>query len=214
MSQVERQGQDSAARSAEILERIAATFARKGFDGASMQDLASAADMSVGNFYRYFPSKLALVEALVERCMRDVQRDLQKVRHEPDFLVAFRSLIEMNRDALVPEEAAIWVHVDAAAIRHPEIRALREAMECGIRAEVLALLRREIDAADPATVVRLEEVADFLVVLVSGLFRRFAFGDERAEKERFDRLTALVVDTARDRLAAIRASSPLLAAAE
>lgn len=212
MTQTERH--DLAARSDEILERITGTFARKGFDGASMQDLASAAGMSVGNFYRYFPSKLALVEALVERCMRDVQRDLAAVRDEPDFFVAFRRLIEINRESLVPEEAAIWVHVDAGAIRHPEIRALREAMECGIRKEMLTLLAREVDDADPATALRLEEVADFLVVLVSGLFRRFSFGDRDAERERFDRLTTLVIDTARDRLAALQAAAPLLAAAE
>ncbi|WP_161992733.1 TetR/AcrR family transcriptional regulator [Aureimonas leprariae] len=212
MTQIDRH--DLAARSEEILERVTVVFARKGFDGASMQDLAAGAGMSVGNFYRYFPSKLALVEALVERCMRDVQRDLAKVRDEPDFFVAFRRLIEINRESLVPEEAAIWVHVDAGAIRHPEIRALREAMECGIRKEMFALLTREVEAGDPATVERLEEIADFLVVLVSGLFRRFAFGDREAERERFDRLTTLVIDTARDRLDAVRVRHPLLDAAE
>lgn len=45
---------------AEILSRLRDTFAEKGFDGASMQDLARAAGMSVGNFYRYFPSNLTL----------------------------------------------------------------------------------------------------------------------------------------------------------
>ena len=53
------------AREAEILESIRTTFAAKGFDGASMQELARAAGMSVGNFYRYFPSKAAMVEAIM-----------------------------------------------------------------------------------------------------------------------------------------------------
>ena len=48
-------------RSHEILASIRQAFAEKGFDGASMQDLARAAGMSVGNFYRYFPSKAAIV---------------------------------------------------------------------------------------------------------------------------------------------------------
>ena len=51
-------------REYEILDNIRHTFAEKGFDGASMQDLARAAGMSVGNFYRYFPSKAAMVEAI------------------------------------------------------------------------------------------------------------------------------------------------------
>ena len=50
-------------RSTEILASVRQTFVEKGFDGASMQDLARAAGMSVGNFYRYFPSKAAIIQA-------------------------------------------------------------------------------------------------------------------------------------------------------
>ena len=42
-------------RSVEILALVRQAFVEKGFDGASMQDLARSAGMSVGNFYRYFP---------------------------------------------------------------------------------------------------------------------------------------------------------------
>ena len=52
-------------REAEILAAIRRAFAAKGFDGASMQYLAREAGMSVGNFYRYFPSKAAMVEAMI-----------------------------------------------------------------------------------------------------------------------------------------------------
>ena len=51
---------------AEILSRLRDTFAEKGFDGASMQDLARAAGMSVGNFYRYFPSKSDIIAQMIE----------------------------------------------------------------------------------------------------------------------------------------------------
>ena len=43
-------------RSAMILASVRRAFTEKGFDGASMQDLAREAGMSVGHFYRYFPS--------------------------------------------------------------------------------------------------------------------------------------------------------------
>ena len=45
-------------RTLDILALVRVAFAEKGFDGASMQDLARAAGMSVGNFYRYFPDFL------------------------------------------------------------------------------------------------------------------------------------------------------------
>src|SRR6185312_9438459 len=40
---------------------------RRGFHGASMAEIAAAARMSVGQIYRYFPSKEAIVHAIVER---------------------------------------------------------------------------------------------------------------------------------------------------
>ena len=54
-------------RSADLLSRVKGVFAAKGFDGASMQDLARAAGISAGNFYRYFPSKNAIIEAMTIR---------------------------------------------------------------------------------------------------------------------------------------------------
>ena len=51
-------------RIAEILALVRKAFVEKGFDGASMQDLARSVGMSVGNFYRYFPSKAAIVQSL------------------------------------------------------------------------------------------------------------------------------------------------------
>ena len=39
-------GTDSAVRSADLLSRVKGVFAAKGFDGASMQDLARAAGIS------------------------------------------------------------------------------------------------------------------------------------------------------------------------
>jgi AcrR family transcriptional regulator len=42
-------------------------FARKGVAGATMQDVATAAGLSAGAIYRYFPGKEQLVEAVFER---------------------------------------------------------------------------------------------------------------------------------------------------
>ncbi len=67
-----------------ILVQARHAFVEKGFDGASMQDLARAAGMSAGNFYRYFPSKAALVEALVNRDLEEVEREFAEVWPRPD----------------------------------------------------------------------------------------------------------------------------------
>lgn len=52
-----------------ILEATARVLVKDGFDHASTNKIAAAAGVSVGSLYQYFPSKEALVAALVERHM-------------------------------------------------------------------------------------------------------------------------------------------------
>ncbi len=65
-------------RALDILDQVKSVFALNGFDGTSMQDLAQATQMSVGNFYRYFPprtpSSLRLSSAISRRSKRCSKR--------------------------------------------------------------------------------------------------------------------------------------------
>ena len=54
-------------RQADILEAALAEFARHGFSGARMEDVARGAHVSKGTVYLYYPTKQALFEALVRR---------------------------------------------------------------------------------------------------------------------------------------------------
>src|SRR5581483_8988259 len=51
----------------QIVEAARDCVVRHGFHGTSMGQIAAAANMSVGQIYRYFPSKEAIVHAIVER---------------------------------------------------------------------------------------------------------------------------------------------------
>ena len=85
-------------REAEILDSIRTIFVTKGFDGASMQDLARAAGMSVGNFYRYFPSKAAMVQAIVRRDLAEVEQKFAMILEAPDPYEALRSGLHQHID--------------------------------------------------------------------------------------------------------------------
>ena len=111
----------------EILESVKAIFASKGFDGASMQDLARAADMSAGNFYRYFPSKNAIIEAIIERELDLVRGEFSEVIEAADPLAAFRGMVRQRIETPDDCEGQIWVEIEAAAARRPEIAALLRA---------------------------------------------------------------------------------------
>lgn len=56
----------AAARPAEILDAALKCFADKGFAATTVAEIALAAGVTPGTIYRYFPSKEALVEALVD----------------------------------------------------------------------------------------------------------------------------------------------------
>src|SRR5688572_30249742 len=58
-------------RRAQVLEAAAVCFNREGFHGASMASIADEAQISVGQIYRYFANKEAVIEALVEVSMAD-----------------------------------------------------------------------------------------------------------------------------------------------
>jgi AcrR family transcriptional regulator len=156
-------------RSQEILLSIKTVFEQKGFDGASMQDLARAAEMSVGNFYRYFASKDAIIAAMVEHDLRDVADTFGQIRSSVDpraaFLDALRREIVQHRDSC---DGPLWAEIDAAASRRPEIARITERMERDVLrylTETFALI-----TGRPASEMedRFSEHARLVIVLFKG----------------------------------------------
>jgi AcrR family transcriptional regulator len=54
-------------RVAALLESAALTFAEKGYQGATMTEIAARAGAAIGSLYQFFPSKEALAAALLQR---------------------------------------------------------------------------------------------------------------------------------------------------
>lgn len=130
-------------RAAEILLSARQAFAEKGFDGASMQDLARKAGMSVGNFYRYFPSKAAIVEALIAQDLEALERDFAAILEQQDPMTALRATIahrvaEVNCDL----SGQLWAEITAAALRKPEIGAAAQRMEAAVIGHMTAVFAR------------------------------------------------------------------------
>ena len=62
-----------------LIDATARILVREGFDKASTNRIAEVAGVSVGSLYQYFPSKEALVAAVIERHQREI---MQVVRGE------------------------------------------------------------------------------------------------------------------------------------
>ncbi|HLO21745.1 MAG TPA: TetR/AcrR family transcriptional regulator [Sphingomicrobium sp.] len=76
----------SRATVAALIEATARILVSEGFDKASTNRIAEVAGVSVGSLYQYFPSKEALVVAVVERHNQDIMHVVGSVLDEVDTL--------------------------------------------------------------------------------------------------------------------------------
>lgn len=154
-------------RSIEILASVRQAFAEKGFDGASMQDLARTAGISVGSFYRYFPSKAAIVEALIAFDLAEMERDFAEIMGNPHPMDALRAKLRQ----IIPEhqcsqDGQLWAEITAAALRKPEIGAAACRMEDEIVGYMAAVFAAETGLSVPEALQRFASHATFIVMLV------------------------------------------------
>ncbi len=113
MTQLERPTQRSQAkadRRATLLEAAAGMFAERGFNGVSIEDLGAAAGVSGPAVYRHFPSKQAVLEALLVGVSERLLAGGQEVeRTDADAETALRDLIGFHIDFALGEPDTIRV---------------------------------------------------------------------------------------------------------
>ena len=176
-------------RSLEILHRVRPVLAQQGFDGASMQQLARAAGMSAGNFYRYFPSKDAIIAALVQRDLQELEDDFSQIRASSEPRATFRELLRRRLDDSACEMAPLMIETEAAAMRRPEIARLWHGMDAAIERNLLDLFESlgapaSLDEASRRAHARL------IIVLVKGVMRCAGPGEDGAPSTGYSSLLA------------------------
>ena len=60
-------------RVAELLQAAAAVIQERGFEAATMAEIAERADANIGSLYRFFPNKDAVAEALIRQYSETLQ---------------------------------------------------------------------------------------------------------------------------------------------
>lgn len=159
-------------RGAEILGRIRQAFAEKGFDGASMQDLARAAGMSVGNFYRYFPSKDAIIEAMVGYDMAEIERDFAAILGAEDPRKALRAKILEHLQDECADKGGLWAEITAAAHRKAGIAHICCGMEDVVAENLIAVFARITGVDVEVCRARFDAHARFVVMMVKAAATR------------------------------------------
>jgi AcrR family transcriptional regulator len=146
---------------------VRAAFIEKGFDGASMQDLARAAGMSVGNFYRYFPSKDAIVQQMIALDMTEIQAEFAHIIQSPQPMHTLRALIARRIDQDHSErKGQLWAEIAAAAQRKPEIAHSTCQMEAAVATYLLQVFAVETGLPLAEVEQRFAPHAGFIILLV------------------------------------------------
>lgn len=179
-------------RRAAILNAAELCFARTGFHRTTMQDIAVEAGMSVGNLYRYFASKDAVVVALGERDRTEVARDFAALDEASDFAAAFRVIGEKHLRDMPATRTAICLEIWAEATRNATFAEITRAFET----EVLSRLEAAFAHAQSRGAIRSQADPRALAVTIAtvadGLFVRRGVSQTFDPGPEIDRILAVI----------------------
>ncbi len=84
-------------RVASLLDAAAACFVEKGYDAATMTEIAARADAAIGSLYQFFPTKEALAQALMGNYADALQQRLHKLAERAEAWDSDRLATELIR---------------------------------------------------------------------------------------------------------------------
>ncbi|HTH61367.1 MAG TPA: helix-turn-helix domain-containing protein [Paraburkholderia sp.] len=151
-------------RVAAIMDAAADVFAEKGFDAATMTEIAARSSTAIGSLYRFFPSKEVLADALLLRYAQHVSTSLAELAGQVE---------RMSMDALAAALVDFMLALQSQrrlAVALVDSRAgtddLRKRFRVEARAGIARILQRAIDGIAPA---KAQAMAVVLLHLLKGI---------------------------------------------
>lgn len=167
-TQKQLQGEQTRQR---IIEEAAKLFARKGFYGTSISDLAQATELTKGAFYHHFESKEALFFAVIDLVRHTwheaVIRDVLKVK---DALPRISVLFD-NHTRLVSENETLCLVLSALAEEMDGVNPTYMALLQGIHADMAYFIERIIQKGQAANQIRSDLDAQLMAVNIVGMLK-------------------------------------------
>ena len=183
-----------------IVDAAKTLFAERGVD-APVEDIAAAAGVGIGTFYRRFPDRESLVEAVFES--------------------KFERVIEAARDALEIEDPweAFRTYVLTVARMHARDRGLKDVLLCshrgqervaGFRAQIQPLAAQLLERAKAAGALR-EDIGAYDIPMIHQAVSAIAEITRDVSPEYFERTLTLLIDgLARQRTSTTAMPAPAL----
>lgn len=105
-----------------ILQAARRCFIKRGFHSTGMAEICQAAEMSPGNLYRYYPSKSAIILAIVEETRQQVMPIYEEWQNLSDPVEGIVRIVTHSLEYFsTPAEYRLWIEIFAEASRSKEI---------------------------------------------------------------------------------------------
>ena len=173
-----------AARREQIIEAAMTRFAEGGFHSTGMAEVIAATGLSAGAVYRYFPSKEALIRAIVEeRVLSAAAAAFERILDEGvDDPVEAVSAALGTVDAISAREGVdltrVAVQAWAEALRNPDILEVAQGAYARMRFYLAAVARRGQEHGRLAADADPDELAKTMLSLAMGyLIQRLIMND-------------------------------------
>lgn len=160
-------------RRAEIVAGLQSVMAERGYEAASVNEIARAAGLSSGLVHYHFATKLEILVALVEALASELEGKLES---RLEGLEGGRARLEvaldlhLAQDDADPSALACWVAIGAEAIRLPEVQAAYAAALARRQVLFTALAREALSEAGESP-RRARAAAAGLSALIEGYFQ-------------------------------------------
>ncbi len=131
-------------RRQQIVDAASCCVRRAGFHGASMAEIAQAAGLSVGQIYRYFDNKEAIVAAIVARDMAEMRDKFSALQNseQPLLEAIVDSCVQAIDDQYDLDRSALMLEVLAEAARNPHVATIVQTADAEERVLGHDLLRQ------------------------------------------------------------------------
>ncbi|HEY3759570.1 MAG TPA: TetR/AcrR family transcriptional regulator [Solirubrobacteraceae bacterium] len=180
----------------QLLAAAARVFARAGYHGASMSEIAAEAGFSKGALYWSFASKEELFFALLDELDEQLRTVIATAAAMPkeqertgELSREISAVLTDARDLVL-----LFHEYSALAVRDPKVAARYAQRNARLREEIAAAVRLRHETIDVPLTMPPEDLATVLIALVDGLSIQQLTEPDAVPEELFGQIAALIED--------------------
>ena len=165
------------ARRLQIIDAGLTAFAEHGYAGATTTVICRTAGVGSGTFFHYFPTKLALLVAIIEEGTREIPDFFAGHAGSGDPRGVLMAYLAHAVDDLGEPRLAGFVAAVGGLLAVPEIEAVLRADDETLRGQLVPWLQAAQEAGQIRLDITAERLAVWMALVLDGFTERVALGN-------------------------------------